>query len=80
MGYTTGQVHARTYSQPLRDIGLSGVWFALLEGITIARGRTRQEVEQALRRLVPKDQLPFVYTFQVQEPAHRRGARPSSTA
>jgi hypothetical protein len=75
-----GKVHARTLSQHLRDIGLSGVWFALLEGVTIASGRTRQEVEQALRRIVPKDKLPFVYTFQVKEPAHRRGARRSSTA
>jgi hypothetical protein len=47
-----GKVHARTYSQHLRDIGLSGVWFALLEGVTIASGRTRQEVDQALRRIV----------------------------
>jgi hypothetical protein len=75
-----GKVHARTYNQHLRDIGLSGVWFAILEGVTIASGRTRQEVEQAFRRIVPKDKLPFVYTFQVKEPAHRRSARPSSTA
>jgi hypothetical protein len=75
-----GKVHARTYSQHLRDIGLRGVWFAILEGVTIASGRTRQEVEQALRRIVPKDKLPFVYTFQVKEPAHHRGARRSSTA
>jgi len=31
-----GKVHARTSSQHLRDIGLSGVWFAILEGVTIA--------------------------------------------
>ena len=51
-----GKVHARTYSQHLRDIGLSGVWFAILEGVTIASGRTRQEVDQAVRRIVPKRQ------------------------
>jgi hypothetical protein len=75
-----GKVHARTYSQHLRDIGLSGVWFAILEGVTIASGRTRQEVEQALQRIVPKNKLPFVYTFEVKDPVHRRGARRSSTA
>src|SRR4030095_12557332 len=75
-----GRVHARTYSQRLRDIGLSGVWFALLEGITIASGRTRQEVEQALQRIVPKHKLPFVYTFEVKDPVHRRGARRATTA
>ncbi len=75
-----GQVHARTYRQQPRNIGLSGVWFAILEGLTIASGRTRQEVEQALQRIVPQNKLPFVYTFEVKEPAQRRGARRSRTA
>jgi hypothetical protein len=75
-----GKVHARTYSQQLRDIGLSGVWFAILEGVTIASGRTRQEVEQAIQRIVPKPKLPSVYTFEVKEPAQRRGAKRSRTA
>src|SRR4029453_4405897 len=70
-----GKVHARTYSQRLRDMGLSGVWFAIREGVTIASGRTRQEVEQALQRIVPKHKLPFVYTFEVKEPAPRRGTK-----
>ena len=70
-----GKVHARTYSQRLRDIGLRGVWFAILEGVTIASGRTRQEVEQAVQRIVPQNKLPFVYTFEVKEPAQRRGTK-----
>ena len=70
-----GKVHARTSSQRLRDIGLSGVWFAILEGITIASGRTRQEVEEAVQRIVPQPQRPFVYTFEVKEPAKRRGTK-----
>ncbi len=70
-----GKVHARTSSQQLRDIGLSGVWFAILEGVTIASGRTRQEVEQAVQRIVPPNKLPFVYTFEVKEPAKRRGTK-----
>ena len=70
-----GEVHARTYSQRLRDIGLSGVWFAILEGVTIASGRTRQELEQAVQRSVPQHTLPFVYTFEVKEPARRRGTK-----
>ena len=49
-----GKVHARTYGPRLRDMGLSGVWFAILDGLTIASGRTRQEVEQAVQRLVPQ--------------------------
>jgi hypothetical protein len=75
-----GKVDARAYSKRLRDIGLSGVWFAILEGLTIASGTTRQEVDQAVQRIVPKNKLPFVYTFAVKESAQRRGARPSGTA
>ena|GEM_PF-3347001 len=50
-------------SQHLRDIGLSGVWVAILEGVPIAGGTTRQEVEQAVKRIVPQHKLPFIYTF-----------------
>jgi hypothetical protein len=72
-----GRVHARTYSGQLRDMGPSGVWFAILEGVPIASGTTRQEVEQAVQRIVPKHKLPFLYTFQVQGAGHRRGAKQS---
>jgi hypothetical protein len=74
-----GKVHARTYSQQLRDIGLSGVWFAILEGVTIASGTTRHEVEQAVKRIVPQNKLLFIYTFQVKEAAQRRGTKRSAT-
>jgi hypothetical protein len=74
-----GRVHARTYSGQLRDMGLSGVWFAMLEGVPIASGTTRQEVEQAVQRIVPQHKWPFLYTFQVREPANRRSAKRSKT-
>ncbi len=74
-----GRVHARTYSGQLRDMGLSGVWFAMLEGLPIASGTTRQEVEQAVKRIVPQHKWPFLYTFQVKEPANRRSAKRSKT-
>jgi hypothetical protein len=47
------------------------------EGVPIASGTTRQEVEQAVQRIVPKHKLPFIYTFQVKGAAHRRGAKRS---
>ena len=40
----------------------------------------RPEVEQAVQRLVPQHTRPFVYTFEVSNPGHRRGARRSRTA
>jgi hypothetical protein len=74
-----GKVHARTYGKQLRDMGLGGRWFAILEGLTIASGVTRSEVAQAVERIVPKAKQPFVYTFQVQEPVKRPSARRSET-
>jgi hypothetical protein len=75
-----GRVHARTYSPQLRAIGLNGVWFAILEGVPIASGTTRQEVEQAVKRIVPQHKLPFIYTFQVKGAANRRSAKRSESA
>ena len=72
-----GKIHARTYSKRLRGIGLSGVWFAILEGLTIASGKSRSEVEQAVKRIVPKDKLSFVHSFQVKASEKRRRASAS---
>jgi hypothetical protein len=74
-----GRVHARTYSPQLRAMGLNGVWFAILEGVPIASGTTHQEVQQAVKRIVPQHKLPCIYTFQVKGAAHRRGAKPSES-
>jgi hypothetical protein len=60
-----GKIHARTSSRRLRDIGVTGGWFAVLEGLTIASGTTRQEAERMAHRLVPRHKRPFVYLFQV---------------
>lgn len=75
-----GKVHARTYGKRLREIGLSGVWFAILEGVTVASGTTRQEVAQAVARIVPKHKLPFIHTFQVKASAKRQSAKRSGAA
>jgi hypothetical protein len=74
-----GKVHARTYGKQLRDMGLGGRWFAILEGLTIASGVNRGELDQAVKRIVPQTQQPFVYTFQVKEPMQRPRARRSET-
>jgi len=58
-----GKIHARTYGKQLREIGLTDVWFAILEGITIASGKTRDEVEQTLQRILPPEKRDFVYIF-----------------
>ena len=60
-----GKVHARTYGKRLREIGLRNAWFALLQGMIIAGGSTRDEVERILPSIVPAEKREFVYVFQL---------------
>lgn len=62
-----GKIHARNYRKRLREIGLSAGWFALLDGITIASGATKGEVERIIQNILPTDKRKFVYTFQLKE-------------
>ncbi|MDI6902741.1 MAG: hypothetical protein QMC77_03310 [Methanocellales archaeon] len=62
-----GKIHARTYKKQLHEIGLTDAWFAILEGITIASGATKDEVEQILQRILPTEKRSFVYIFQLRE-------------
>jgi len=58
-----GKTHARTYGKRLRAIGLRDAWFALLQGMIIAGGSTRDEVEQILPGIVPAEKRKLVYIF-----------------
>jgi hypothetical protein len=60
-----GKIHSRTFGKRLREIGLTEGWFAILEGITIAGGLTRDEVELILQKIVPPEKRRFVYIFQL---------------
>lgn len=60
-----GKIHARTYGKRLREIGLNNGWFAILEGIIIASGATKDEVERVLPRILPSEKRKFVYIFQL---------------
>lgn len=60
-----GKVHSRTYRKRLHGIGLTNGWFAILEGITIAGGETRDEVERIIQIIVPPEKQKFVYVFRL---------------
>ena len=62
-----GKIHARTYGKRLREIGLTNAWFAILEGMTIASGATKDEVERILQCILPTEKRKFVYIFQLKE-------------
>ncbi len=62
-----GKIHARTYGKRLREIGLTNAWFAILEGMTIASGATKDEVERILQYILPTGKRKFVYIFRLKE-------------
>lgn len=62
-----GKIYARTYGKRLRGIGLTNAWFAILEGITIASGTTKNEVERILQYILPTEKRKFVYIFRLKE-------------
>lgn len=60
-----GKSHARTYGRRLREIGLSNAWFGILEGLVIASGKTKVDLEKNLQALVPSHKKKFVYFFRL---------------
>jgi len=60
-----GRMDARRYRKRLRGLGLSRGWFAVLEGIIVAGGRSREEVEGVLLDIVPSGKRGLVYVFQL---------------
>lgn len=62
-----GKIHARTYGKQLREIGLVDAWFAILEGIIVASGKTKDEVKQTLNKILPAEKRDFVYLFHLKK-------------
>jgi len=60
-----GRVHARTYKKRLREADVVEGWFALIDGIIIAGGKTQKEVERIMKSLLPPEKIKHVYIFQL---------------
>ena len=60
-----GRVHARAYRKRLKEIGVKEGWFGLIDGIIIAGGRTRDDVEKALKSLIPREMMELAHIFQL---------------
>ena len=58
-----GRVHARTYRKNLKMVGVVDGWFALIDGMIIAGGKTREEVERISKSLLLPEKRKFVYIF-----------------
>lgn len=60
-----GKGDSRIYGRRLRELGLTSGWFAILEGVIIASGKTREEVERILDEVLSPEKREFVYIFQL---------------
>jgi len=62
-----GKINARSYKRNLKGLGFIDGWFAVLMGIIVASGATKQEVERILNSIAPEEQREFVYIFHLKE-------------
>ena len=60
-----GKIHARYYRKRFNEVGISQGWFAVLEGLVVASGGSKDEAEQAARRIVPSEKRAWVHYFQL---------------
>jgi len=60
-----GKVDAKWYRRRLRGLGLTRGWFAVFEGIIVAGGGSREEVERVLDGIVPSEKRELAYIFQL---------------
>jgi len=62
-----GKIHTRIYRKLLREIDLTGLWFAVFEGIIIASGKTKSQLEKNLQDIIPEEKMDLCYVFHMKK-------------
>jgi len=60
-----GKTHARKLKNRLGEMGIKKAWFAVLEGMIIASGSTKDEVKRILQDILPAEKQELAYIFQL---------------
>ncbi len=60
---TMGKVESQTLKRKLKSAGVKRGWFALLDNMIIAGGRSKGEIESALNEMLDDDKRKHVYLF-----------------
>lgn len=60
-----GKIAAKSFRKHFNKIGIQNAWFGVLEGMIIASGKSRPEVETRALEIVPADKRELVYYFPV---------------
>jgi len=58
-----GRLDSRSLKKRLKDMGVKKGWFGVLLGLIVASGTSREELEENIRRIVPKQRQSHVYIF-----------------
>lgn len=66
-----GKSYARSYGRRLREIGLGNAWFGILEGLIVASGKNKADLEQNLKAIVPSFMQEFVYLYRLKSKAKK---------
>lgn len=59
-----GKKSATRYKKRLREIGIKNAWFGIIDGVIIASGASKQEVQRIMQEIAPADKQELVYIFQ----------------
>lgn len=62
-----GKASARKYGRKLRELGIEGGWFAILEDQVVAGGATKEEVKEVLEKILPEEKREFPYLYHLEE-------------
>lgn len=58
-----GKSYAHSFGKRLREIGFSDAWFGILEGLIVASGKTKADLEKNLKAIVPSFMKEFTYLY-----------------
>ena len=60
-----GKYYAKQYGRKLRELGIEGGWFGILESVIIGSGKTKKEAFTNIEEIVSKKKMNHVYLFQL---------------
>jgi hypothetical protein len=49
--------------EELGIMGLKKGWFAILQGLIVASGLTKEEAEKAAQKIAPREEMDWIYLF-----------------
>lgn len=58
-----GEIQSRKIKKQLRGMGVNDAWFAVIEGLIIASGASKEKVTNTLKEILPEEKRELTYIF-----------------